>query len=181
MKHRAFTLIELLVVVAIIAILAAIAVPNFPEAQTPSKIARSQADMRTIDTGIRSYIVDWNNEPKALGLPPGAGAYSSWWGFVSPGITTPVAHLASIPRMTFTDETVTGFWKNVGGSGDNQPYTVIRNTCLPAYGWPGGMMVVSNAPPRVLRIPIPFQFNDDSKRSSYIIYTGGADGIDSTV
>jgi len=41
----AFTLIELLIVVAIIAILSAIAVPNFLEAQTRSKVSRTQADM----------------------------------------------------------------------------------------------------------------------------------------
>ena len=41
-----FTLIEVLVVVAIVAILAAIAIPNFLEAQTRAKIARAKNDLR---------------------------------------------------------------------------------------------------------------------------------------
>jgi type II secretion system protein G len=58
-----FTLIELLIVVAIIAILAAIAVPNFLEAQTRSKIARAKADMRTIATAVEAYALDYNRHP----------------------------------------------------------------------------------------------------------------------
>ena len=57
---RAFTLIELLIVVAIIAILAAIAVPNFLEAQVRAKVGRSVSDMRTMVTGLESYAVDHN-------------------------------------------------------------------------------------------------------------------------
>ena len=60
---KAFTLIELLIVVAIIAILAAIAVPNFLEAQTRAKISRAKADMRTLATGLESYAVDNNKYP----------------------------------------------------------------------------------------------------------------------
>lgn len=62
-KPRAFTLIELLIVVAIIAILAAIAVPNFLEAQTRSKVSRSKADMRTYATALEAYAVDYNTYP----------------------------------------------------------------------------------------------------------------------
>jgi len=65
---RGFTLIELLIVVAIIAILAAIAVPNFMEAQTRSKVSRTKADMRSLGTAIESYRVDENDYPPCYGL-----------------------------------------------------------------------------------------------------------------
>ena len=58
-----FTLIELLIVVAIIAILAAIAVPNFLEAQTRSKVTRAKSDHRTLATAIESYRVDHTMYP----------------------------------------------------------------------------------------------------------------------
>jgi len=65
-KIKGFTLIELLIVVAIIAILAAIAVPNFLEAQVRSKVSRAQSDMRSLATAIESYMVDNNNFPVAV-------------------------------------------------------------------------------------------------------------------
>jgi len=66
-RLRGFTLIELLIVVAIIAILAAIAVPNFLEAQTRAKVTRTLADMRTIRISLESYAVDSNKYPETDG------------------------------------------------------------------------------------------------------------------
>lgn len=66
-KPIGFTLIELLIVVAIIAILAAIAVPNFLEAQTRAKVSRAKADHRSIATGIEMYHIDHNKYPWCAG------------------------------------------------------------------------------------------------------------------
>ena len=63
-RANAFTLIELLIVVAIIAILAAIAVPNFLEAQTRAKLSRMKTDLRTMSVALESYRVDNNQYPK---------------------------------------------------------------------------------------------------------------------
>ena len=63
MRAKGFTLIELLIVVAIIAILAAIAVPNFLEAQIRSKVARVKADQRSLATAIESYYIDEQSYP----------------------------------------------------------------------------------------------------------------------
>ena len=91
---RAFTLIELLIVVAIIAILAAIAVPNFLEAQVRAKVSRSMADMRSIEVGITAYSVDYNSyvEPDQANFDPAT--------YLNP-ITTPVAFLTSLPKYVW--------------------------------------------------------------------------------
>ena len=66
-NHQAgFTLIELLVVVAILAILAAIAVPNFLEAQTRAKVARVTSDLRAAATCLEAYAMDNNQYPEPL-------------------------------------------------------------------------------------------------------------------
>jgi len=99
-QQRAFTLIELLIVVAIIAILALIAVPNFLEAQTRSKVSRCKSDMRTIAIGWESYHIDWNCYPRDQDNWVGAGGGGALEnGYTQ--ITTPVAYLTSIPNDPF--------------------------------------------------------------------------------
>ncbi len=96
MSKRGFTLIELLIVVAIIAILAAIAVPNFLEAQTRSKVSRVQSDMRSIATALEAYRVDVNRYPEAA---PG-GFFLPFGERLIP-LTTPVAYITDVPDDVF--------------------------------------------------------------------------------
>lgn len=97
MKKSGFTLIELLIVVAIIAILAAIAVPNFLEAQTRAKISRNKADMKATVTGVELYYVDNNTFPfpaDPFGGPISVPYNVPWFETkVPPSITTPIAYL----------------------------------------------------------------------------------------
>lgn len=122
-RIKGFTLIELLIVVAIIAILAAIAVPNFLEAQTRSKVSRVKADQRTLTTALESYYIDNNSYP-AFSSSAGQTGYGANAGLADPGrgarymptfrvkssvddpiatLTTPISYITSFFADPFAD------------------------------------------------------------------------------
>lgn len=94
------------VMVVPVAILAAIAVPNFLEAQVRAKVSRTKSDMRSMATALEAYYVDYNAYPACTADPqksalkgtarPGLPSFNMQY---SPGgagsLTTPIAYVTT--------------------------------------------------------------------------------------
>lgn len=162
MKRCGFTLIELLIVVAIIGILAAIAVPNFLNAQTRAKIAQVYGNMKSLQTSIGTYIIDNNDCPVDLGGETANGTTYQQ-------LTTPVAYVSSIDiardifapkhenRMYFDYGAMHKEGVAPGGDRERAYRTAgVCYVCLSSgpngytdYGWTGQVIMLANSDPRV--------------------------------
>jgi prepilin-type N-terminal cleavage/methylation domain-containing protein len=127
-NRKGFTLIELLIVVAIIGILAAIAIPNFLEAQTRSKVARAVSEMRNLSVALEAYRIDHNSYPcptasdgqtfadagtageKMVGVDVRTGTV----GDMGQNLTTPIAFIVSIPLDPFRKELPDTYYLRTG-------------------------------------------------------------------
>ena len=94
-QKNGFTLIELLIVVAIIGILAAIAVPNFLNAQMKAKIARVASEQRSTATALEQYRLDWNTYVEDHDFPSDTSQKGLF------RITSPIAYMNNLPREPF--------------------------------------------------------------------------------
>lgn len=114
---KGFTLIELLIVVAIIGILAAIAVPNFLNAQMRAKVARVVSDMKAVAMGEEQYRMDNNQYTFDGDCGVGQAEQRSYI-----PLTTPTAYLSSFPEDAFA---------GIDGKFTNR--NTVRNGLKPVY------------------------------------------------
>lgn len=153
LQRKGFTLIELLIVVAIIAILAAIAIPNFLEAQVRAKVSRVKTDTRSLALAVECYNADHTKYPPSpVVAQQWADTRNSAYSFIPNHVTTPIAYISSkdikdvFALKTFDDEHDRLFWQNCmwlhenyNAGGWDDP--LFSNLYYPAYGaWKMGSL-----------------------------------------
>jgi len=139
MKKNGFTLIELLIVVAIIGVLAAIAVPNFLNAQMRAKVSRVQADMKALSTALEQYFLDYNTYVEDHDWPSDTSQRGLF------RLTFPVAYLAALPEDPFPSGTA----KNYSEKNPNFEFG-SGNASTPSKAWPNQAYIIISPGPNLV-------------------------------
>src|SRR4029453_4759285 len=78
--ERGFTLVELMVVVAVIGVLATLAIPLYTNLQARGRLAKAQADSRTLASAISVHPLTWGasrpRSPSSPSSPPTPKAFA---------------------------------------------------------------------------------------------------------
>ena len=182
LRRQGFTLIELLIVVAIIAILAAIAVPNFLEAQVRSKVSRAKNDMRSLATALEAYRTDYSHYVLDRGSY-GALVWPSLTVNAPPEpffvLTTPVAYITSVPSNPFPDRSSPGSTTNSeGGRATSYLYVgdIWVNWMTQTFSLPnpiGQWALASNGPDQRSSYGVYYVWGYDYLHSKKALILGG--------
>jgi type II secretion system protein G len=115
-NQRGFTLIELMIVVAIIGILTAIAFPLYANIQSRARVAKAQADVRTMASAVVVYSAHMGSMPASLGTLTSA-ATNAQGAVAGPFIPKPIDPPANWSSYDYTSAANGTFTISSNGDG----------------------------------------------------------------